>query len=108
VGGWDVDPCVFLSVHVEDWVGAFGGAVVRVARRVNMSPEELVSYVAYSPPQAVTVASLLCKLADFGRVCQYAVTGGRAATHAYKCRMSRWRLNSQCASPTSTSPRCLG
>jgi len=71
----DVDPCVFLSVHVEDWAGAFSGAVVEVARRMNMSPEELVSYVAYSPPQAATVASLLCKLANFGRVCQYAVTG---------------------------------
>jgi len=75
VGVKDVDPCVFLSVHVEDWVGAFGGAVVKVAKRMNMSLEELVSYAAYSPPQAVTVASLLCKLANFGRVCQYAATG---------------------------------
>jgi len=71
----DVDPCVFLSVHAEDWAGAFGGAVVKVAKRMNMSLEELVSYVAYSPPQAMTVASLLCKLANFGRVCQYAATG---------------------------------
>jgi len=75
VGERDVDPCIFLSIHVEDWVGAFGEAVVKVAKRMNMSLEELVSYVAYSPPQAVTVASLLCKLADYGRVCQYAVTG---------------------------------
>jgi len=75
VGGRDVDPCIFLSVHAEDWAGAFGEAIVKVARRMNMSPEELVSYVAYSPPQAMTVASLLCKVADFGRVCQYAVTG---------------------------------
>jgi len=71
----DVDPCVFLSVHVEDWVGTFGEAIVKVAKRMNMSLEELVSYVAYSPPQAVTVASLLCKLSNFGRVCQYAATG---------------------------------
>jgi len=71
----DVDPCVFLSVHVEDWAEAFGSAAVEVAKRMNMSLEELVSYVAYSPPQAMTVASLLCKLANFGRVCQYAATG---------------------------------
>jgi len=75
VGERDVDPCVFLSVHVEDWAGAFGRAAVEVARRLHMSLEELVSYVAYSPPQAVTVASLLCKLANYGRVCQYAATG---------------------------------
>jgi len=90
VGGRDVDPCIFLSVHVEDWVGAFGGAVVNVAKRMNMSLEELVSYVAYSPPQAATVASLLCKLADFGRVCQYAVTGRPAATPAYECHTPKW------------------
>jgi len=71
----DVDPCVFLSVHVEDWAGAFGNAAVEAARRLHMSLEELVSFVAYSPLQAATVASLLCKLANFGRVCQYAVTG---------------------------------
>jgi len=75
VGGRDVDPCVFLSVRAEDWIGAFGKAIVKVAKRMNMSLEELVSYVAYSPPQATTVASLLCKLANFGRVCQYAATG---------------------------------
>jgi len=75
VSGRDVDPCIFLSVHVEDWVKAFGGAVVKVAKRMNMSLEELVSFVAYSPSQAVTVASLLCKLSNFGRVCLYAATG---------------------------------
>jgi len=73
----DVDPCVFLSAHVGDWAGAFGRAAVEVARRMRMSLEELVSYVAYSPPQAATVASLLCKLANFGRVCQYAAAARR-------------------------------
>jgi len=71
----DVDPCIFLSIHVEDWARAFGEAIVEAARRLRMSLEELVSFVAYSPLQATTVASLLCKLANFGRVCQYAVTG---------------------------------
>ena len=75
MGRRDVDPCVFLSVHAEDWAEVFGEAIVKVAKRMNMSLEELVSYVAYSPPQAATVASLLCKLANFGRVCQYAATG---------------------------------
>jgi len=37
--------------------------------------EGLVEYVAESPLRAVGVARLLCKLADFGRVCQYAATG---------------------------------
>jgi len=39
------------------------------------SVEGLVEYVAESPPPAVETARLLCKLANYGRVCQYAVTG---------------------------------
>jgi len=72
----DVDPCVFLSVHWADWVGAFGHKrLSAVAKSLGLSVEGLVEYVAEQPPRAVGVARLLCKLADFGRICQYAATG---------------------------------
>jgi len=72
----DVDPCVFLSVHWEDWVGAFGHRrLAAVAKSLGLSVEGLVEYVAEQPPRAVGVARLLCKLANYGRVCQYAATG---------------------------------
>jgi len=72
----DIDPCVFLSTHWADWVGAFGRRrLASVAKSLGLSVEGLVEYVAESPPRAVGVARLLCKLADYGRVCQYAVTG---------------------------------
>jgi len=72
----DVDPCVFLSVHWADWVGAFGHRrLVSVAKSLGLSVEGFVEYVAEQPPRAVGVARLLCKLANYGRVCQYAATG---------------------------------
>jgi len=72
----DVDPCVFLSVHWADWVGAFGHRrLASVAKSLGLTVEGLVEYVAEQPPRAVGVARLLCKLADYGRVCQYAATG---------------------------------
>jgi len=72
----DVDPCVFLSVHWADWVGAFGHRrLASVAKSLGLSVEGLVEYVAESPPRAVGVARLLCKLANYGRVCQYAAAG---------------------------------
>jgi len=72
----DVDPCVFLSVYWTDWVEAFGHRrLASVARSLGLSVEGLVEYVAESPPRAVGVARLLCKLANYGRVCQYAATG---------------------------------
>jgi len=72
----DVDPCVFLSVYWADWVGAFGHKrLAAVAKSLGLSVEGLVEYVAVSPPRAVGVARLLCKLANYGRVCQYAATG---------------------------------
>jgi len=72
----DVDPCIFLSVYWADWVGAFGHRrLAAVAKSLGLSVEGLVEYVAESPPRAVGVARLLCKLTNFGRVCQYAATG---------------------------------
>jgi len=72
----NVDPCVFLSVHWADWAGAFGHRrLAAVAKSLGLSVEGLVEYVAESPPRAVGVARLLCKLANYGRVCQYAATG---------------------------------
>jgi len=72
----DVDPCVFLSTHWADWVGAFGRRrLASVARSLGLSVEGLVEYVAEQPPRAVGVARLLCKLANYGRVCQYAAAG---------------------------------
>jgi len=72
----DVDPCVFISVYWADWVVAFGRRrLAAVARSLGLSVEGLVEYVAESPPRAVGVARLLCKLANYGRVCQYAATG---------------------------------
>jgi len=76
VGRKDVDPCVFLSVHWADWVGAFGyRRLASVAKSLGLTVEGLVEYVAEQPPRAVGVARLLCKLANYGRVCQYAATG---------------------------------
>jgi len=46
-----------------------------VAKSPGLSVKGLVEYVAESPPRAVGVARLLCKLANYGRVCQYAATG---------------------------------
>jgi len=69
------DPCVFLSVHWADWVGAFGRRrYAAVARSLGLSVEILVEYVAEQPPRAVGVARLLCKLANYSRLCQYAAT----------------------------------
>jgi len=55
----DVDPCVFLSTHWADWVGAFGRRrLAAVAKSLGLSVEGLVEYVAESPPRAVGVARL--------------------------------------------------
>jgi len=62
-----VNPCVFLSAHWADRVGAFGHRrPAAVANSLRMSVESLVKYIVESPPRAVGVARLLCKLADYG------------------------------------------
>jgi len=59
-----------------EWVEALGRRrLAAVARLLSLSVEALVEYVAESPLKAVGVARLLCKLANYGRVCQYAATG---------------------------------
>jgi len=70
----DVDPCVFLSTHWADWVGVFGRRrLAAVARSLGLTVEGPVEYVAEFP--LWTLARLLRRLADLGRVCQYAATG---------------------------------
>jgi len=73
---------VSFSVHWADWVGAFWHRrPAAVAKSFGLSVGGLVEYVAESPLKAVSVARLLCKLANYGRVCQYAATdkpGGNA------------------------------
>ena len=44
-----------------------------MAGSLGLSVEGLVEYVAEFPLRAL--ARLLCRLADLGRVCQYAATG---------------------------------
>jgi len=59
-----------------EWVEALGRRrLAAVARLLSLSVEGLVEYVAEPPLKAVGVARLLCKLANYGRVCQYAATG---------------------------------
>jgi len=52
-----------------------------VVRSLGLTVEGLVEYVAEPPQRAVGVARLLCKLANIGRVRQYAATGRPHVLH---------------------------
>jgi len=61
--GRGVDPRVFFSVRWADWLGAFGARrLAAVAKSLDLYVEDLVEYMAKSPPRAV--ARLLCRLAN--------------------------------------------
>jgi len=79
-----VEPRVFLSAR---WAGRVVALERRRLAAVAKPPgpwaEGLVECTAESSLRAL--ARLLCRLANNGRVCQYAVMAGQTATLAYRC-----------------------
>jgi len=82
--GRGVDPCVFFSARWAGRVVALGRRrLAAVAKPPGQWVEGLVECAA--TPLLGALARLLCRLADFGRVCQYAAMAGPAATPDCRC-----------------------
>jgi len=82
--GRGVDPRVFFSARWAGRVVALGRRrLAAVAKPPGPWAKGVVEYVAVPPPRAL--ARLLCKLANNGRVCQYAVMASQTATPDCRC-----------------------